>query len=511
MGSDAKFIKDGTLARAKIDAAFESDLVGLSVVGGSESPSTTWNHSNSIGRVTLSANLVIDAVVVDMTTGVSIKIFTHGIYTLSVLGETNFISRGGEYKVLVENIGTSVSPLYRVTDGWKSYDTTRKELVRTDPLVIESDDIIQLYTTGQQLKAASGAGILDNIIETWVYVDFGGTAYTGGSVLNLLSGTTIVGTCDCLGATSSGWYKFTWVSAIPETNAALTVKVAGSNPATGNGAIGLISYYDPLDVAIFTFPSYGVAPDPPTDVFATVNSSTSVTIDWVVPGDDGGSAITGYKIERNKNQAGFTTLVADTGTTAVTYDDDTLSSGDDVQYKIYAINAVGTSTASVDVLTYGNTAVGASSSGGASTARRANSLASLPAGVTVQSISIHVQSGDANGYLGLYDDNTDKPDALLGATATNDFTGDANEWVTVDLITPYVNTTAQKVWMSWVFDAGEVLKYDDPASGNTLALATTSDYDYASGMRDPFSVGTASMGTLAFSIYLNVTTEVTTP
>ena len=81
--------------------------------------------------------------------------------------------------------------------------------------------------------------------------------------------------------------------------------------------------------------------------FGTSRSYNNGRIDlsWTAP-SNGGSAITGYLIERSIDNINYSTLVASTGSTGVTYENDSLSSNQVYYYKVSAINAVGTGTAS---------------------------------------------------------------------------------------------------------------------------------------------------------------------
>ena len=84
-------------------------------------------------------------------------------------------------------------------------------------------------------------------------------------------------------------------------------------------------------------------PPCPRNLSATA-SLDSVTLTWDDPGDD---SITGYVILRRvrENDVGgdFSELVADTGTAATTYTDDTVAAGTTYTYRIKAINGAGTS------------------------------------------------------------------------------------------------------------------------------------------------------------------------
>jgi len=77
------------------------------------------------------------------------------------------------------------------------------------------------------------------------------------------------------------------------------------------------------------------------------DSSTQITVDWNTPAATGGSAITGYKIERAVSKTGvFTAIVLDSGAITTTYIDTGLTAFTNYSYKIYALTAVGTGNAS---------------------------------------------------------------------------------------------------------------------------------------------------------------------
>jgi len=83
-----------------------------------------------------------------------------------------------------------------------------------------------------------------------------------------------------------------------------------------------------------------------TGLNETATSISTIDLEWNEPAD-GGSPITGYKIERESPiGGGFITIVADTGTTATTFEDTGLESETQYNYKVSAINPIGTGTAS---------------------------------------------------------------------------------------------------------------------------------------------------------------------
>ena len=102
-------------------------------------------------------------------------------------------------------------------------------------------------------------------------------------------------------------------------------------------------------------------PGAPTGLTATASGTTAINLSWSAPASTGGSAITGYKIEVSPNgTSGWTDQVANTNSTATTYAHTGLTAGDTRHYRVSAINANGTGTASnVDSATTGATVPGA--------------------------------------------------------------------------------------------------------------------------------------------------------
>src|SRR5207247_6345666 len=90
-----------------------------------------------------------------------------------------------------------------------------------------------------------------------------------------------------------------------------------------------------------------IAPSSPTGLTATALSSSQINLSWAAPADNGGSVITGYKIERSTDGGStWSTIVSNSGSTATTYSDIGLMHGTTYTYRVYAINSVGMSSPS---------------------------------------------------------------------------------------------------------------------------------------------------------------------
>src|SRR5205807_2623455 len=98
-------------------------------------------------------------------------------------------------------------------------------------------------------------------------------------------------------------------------------------------AINSVGTSTPSNIASAT--TLVVAPSPPTGLAATAVSSSQINLSWAPPADNGGSAITGYKIERSTDGGiTWTALVANTGSAMTTYSDTALSHTTAYTYRV---------------------------------------------------------------------------------------------------------------------------------------------------------------------------------
>ena len=96
-------------------------------------------------------------------------------------------------------------------------------------------------------------------------------------------------------------------------------------------------------------PSKFTVPNAPTGLTATASSPIQIDLVWNAPTNDGGSQITGYKIDVKTGTGEYVTLKENTGSTARTYTHAERTTGTTYTYKVYAINSVGTSSPSNEV------------------------------------------------------------------------------------------------------------------------------------------------------------------
>ena len=87
-------------------------------------------------------------------------------------------------------------------------------------------------------------------------------------------------------------------------------------------------------------------PGAPTGLTATASGQTQIDLSWNAPASNGGAAITGYRIEVSTDRSSWSSLAANTGSTATRYSHTGLTAGSARHYRVSAINSAGTGPAS---------------------------------------------------------------------------------------------------------------------------------------------------------------------
>ena len=119
---------------------------------------------------------------------------------------------------------------------------------------------------------------------------------------------------------------------------------------TKSGNYTIVATHVPTGVktqTVLTYTTPATAPQPPTGLAASTVSSSQINLGWSAPTNNGGSAITGYEIERS-NDTGSTwnIIVSNTGNTVTTFSDTGLAPSTSYTYRVSAINSAGTSSPS---------------------------------------------------------------------------------------------------------------------------------------------------------------------
>src|SRR5439155_920130 len=121
------------------------------------------------------------------------------------------------------------------------------------------------------------------------------------------------------------------------TNTGLTGGTTYFYKVRAVNSVGISSTSNEASATAITVPSA------PQNLQASVGGK-SITLSWQATANNGGSAITGYKIERSTNSGStWSALVSNTGSTGTRYSDTGLSPDTTFTYRVSAINGIGTS------------------------------------------------------------------------------------------------------------------------------------------------------------------------
>ena len=185
-------------------------------------------------------------------------------------------------------------------------------------------------------KGLSATATHDSVTLTWDDPD--DDSITGYVILRRIPGVDPEGQFDELVA-DTGTAATTYIDDTVRAETRYTYRIKAIN---GAGTSERSRWYH-IDVPAAPEEQAAEPPDKPTGLEAT-ESHGQVVLTWDDPGDD---SITGYAILRrvrvNNTGGDFSVLVADTGTAATTYTDDTVATGLTYTYRIKAINEHGVS------------------------------------------------------------------------------------------------------------------------------------------------------------------------
>ncbi len=186
------------------------------------------------------------------------------------------------------------------------------------------------YTTPDAPTDVSGVAGAGEVAVSWT-----APGVDGG---NAITGYTVEYSADAGGSWS------TFASGV----AAQSVTVTGL--VNGSGYVFRVSATNEAGTGPWSEVSASVTPytvpDAPTDV-SGVAGAGEVAVSWTAPGVDGGSAITGYKVEYSSDDGkSWTTAVADTASADVAHTVTGLTNGTGYVFRVSATNAAGTGAAS---------------------------------------------------------------------------------------------------------------------------------------------------------------------
>ena len=211
-------------------------------------------------------------------------------------------------------------------------------------------------------------------------------------------------------------------------------------------------------------------PDAPTGLMATANGNTQIDLSWTAPASNGGSAITGYRIEISPNgNSSWTTHLANTSGTGTTYAHTGLAAGTTRHYRVSAINTNGAGAASnVDGATTGTTVPGAPTS-----------LVATASGNTRINLSWTAPASDGGSPITGYKIEVSSD----GGTSWSDLEASTNSPATTYAHTGLAAATTRHYRVSAINTngAGAASSVDDATTGTTVPGAPTGLQATASG------------------------------
>ena len=243
----------------------------------------------------------------------------------------------GQLRRHLEAIHDEFEELYGIGSG--------QEFAMEIEFKITSENILSIKQARPWVFSVLSASAAANSLATGAPT-ISGTAQVGETLTTDTSG---VADADGL---SNIQYEYQWLADDADISGATNATYTLTDSEESKAITVQVSFTDDADneETLTSAATAAVAGAQPTEPPATPKnlsataSHDSVTLTWDDPGDD---SITGYVILRRipgvDPEGHFDVLVADTGTAATTYTDDTVSAETRYTYRIKAINGAGTS------------------------------------------------------------------------------------------------------------------------------------------------------------------------
>ena len=238
--------------------------------------------------------------------------------------------------------------------GTQSYNTTRQATVTTTTHTIGSLTNDTTYTLRVKATNANGDSGWTEITATPVSGPSVGTVTSGMITQTSAVITVTIANPDTNTQTVNLQYKrnadTNWTSGGTRSTVSAAVTFTLSS-LTGNTDYDLRASLDSTfasGVVTATFKTSPVKPAPPTGVDITTEGNGELTVGWTAPTENGGSDITGYKVQWKSGTQSFGSSRQHTTAdgTATSYTIPSLTNGTEYTVRVLAVNSVGDSAAS---------------------------------------------------------------------------------------------------------------------------------------------------------------------
>ena len=232
--------------------------------------------------------------------------------------------------------------------GSQSFNTTRQATVTTTTHTIPTLTNGTEYTVRVKATNANGDSDWTEITATPASGPGVGTVTSGSITRTSAVITVTIANPDTNSQTVNLQYKrnadtaWTGVSPMSTVSAAVTFNLSG---LTGNTDYDVRASLDSTfasGVVTVTFKTSPTKPGPPTSVGTTGPGNGELTVEWTAPTDDGGSSVTGYKVQWKSGTQSFgSSRQASAGATATSHKITGLTNGTEYTVRVKATNSVG--------------------------------------------------------------------------------------------------------------------------------------------------------------------------